>query len=172
MSNDGIIDELGTRITTTIITDELESLKDVFDESNEFTLTIDSIVNKLKSLEPVVTEDVSNALKEQMESVLKAKDFKNKTGKLADSIEVEQTGNTAEVGPTARSNLGFPYPMSIEFGRREVRPVNASVLRWIDNGMTVFSKYSRSVAPDPFVDESIARTLLDVEDRVKKVIMI
>lgn len=161
-----IIEELGTRITTNCNTDELEGYKGIFDSYDE---VVDRIVSKLKSDEVTITKEVAETLQNNQRIISQQRSFN--TGEMANSIMIEEQGNTAIVGTTARSSDGFPYPLSVEFGRKEVVPIRAKVLRWInEDGMTVFSKYSSAVAPRPFVEPSINETLNQVEDIVNKVI--
>lgn len=160
-----IIEELGTRITTNCNTDELEGYKGIFDSYDE---VIDRIVSKLKSDEVTITKEVAETLQNNQRIISQQRSFN--TGEMANSIMIEEQGNTAIVGATARGSNGFPYPLSIEFGRREVVPVRAKVLRWVTkDGMTVFSKYSSAVTPMPFVEPSINETLYQVENIVSKV---
>lgn len=161
-----IINELGVKVTTNIDTSDLEKIQGICDEYDEI---ITSIVNTLKSDEPRVTEAVSELLSNNMTIIIAQQSYL--TGRMAESTTVEQSGNTANVGVTALSDEGFPYPLCIEFGRREIYKSDG-VLHWISNGMSVFSHRSGAAAPRPFVDKSVMRTLDEVEPLVYKTLSV
>ena len=161
-----IIEELGVKVTTNIDTSELESLNGICPEYDEI---INSIINTLKSDEPRVTEAVAESLSNNMTIIIAQQSYL--TGRMAESTVVEQSGNTADVGVTALSDEGFPYPLVIEFGRAEIYKSDG-VLHWIQNGMSVFSHRSGAVAPRPFVEKSIMETLDNVEPLVCSVLSV
>ena len=161
-----IINELGVKVTTNIDTSDLEKIQGICDEYDEI---ITSIVNTLKSDEPRVTEAVAELLSNNMTIIIAQQSYL--TGRMAESVTVQQSGNTANVGVTALSNNGFPYPLAIEFGRSEIYKSDG-VLHWIQNGMSVFRHRSGAVAPRPFVEKSVMQTLDEVEPLVYKTLSV
>lgn len=177
----GFIPEITTRITAKVNAESIdEAISRI--ESDPYLSQCPSIVDKLTETKEKLTgleQPVANAVAERLQSnqeiILSTKHYI--TGKLANSVDISQDGNDYLVGNTAMSVDGFPYPLAIETGRREVYPIDAKVLRWFeggDYGKPVFSMHSRSVAADPFVKPSIDTTIMDIEeivsDELKKVI--
>lgn len=158
-----IHEELGTKIITNCDTTGLEQMKGFF---NDLDSRVDDIISAFKEKEEIITQEVALTLQSNEQQFIQARHFV--TGRMMNSVNIEQNGNTAIVGASAVSDEGFPYPLAIEFGRREVVPVNAKVLRWVQDGMTIFAKQSGAVAPDPFVDMSITQTLSQVENIVNQ----
>ena len=166
----GFIPEITTRVTVECDTSQLDGAISLM-QSDPILSELTSIVeeledkkNKIKSLEIPVADAVSQSLKSNQEMIISSKHYI--TGMMANSVDISQDGNTFLVGNTATSYDGFPYPLAIETGRREVFPIDAKVLRWFEGGVggtPVFAKHSSSVDPDPFVEPSIDDTMYDIE---------
>lgn len=101
------------------------------------------------------------------------------TGNLYDSIQAEynDTGDgifMAEVWPHEEyfTESGEYYAYEVEFGRREVRPVNKTVLHWVDpqTGMDVFAKKSKAAPPKPYMAPAVAQTAGDVISLVSPIL--
>lgn len=166
----GFIPEITTRITTKVRADSIDEAINKI-ESDLYLSQCPSIIetlqtkkNQLEGLEEPVSGAVAERLSSNQETIISTKHYI--TGMMANSVDISQDGNDYLVGNTATSIDGFPYPLAIKTGRREVFPVEKSVLRWFDGGTPVFSKHSGSVAPDPFVEPSINTTLMDIEEIV------
>lgn len=170
----GFIPEITTRVT---INTDFKS----FDKSLEliasdeilskcFTEAIEHLGEKRKELESqsdALAYRVSEYLSSFQSQIIAMK--KVDTGMAKNSVDImKESLSSYLVGNTATSVEGFPYPLAIEKGRKEVRPIDARALRWWDKdtGEIVFSKKSKAVAPYPFVDGSIRKTEGKVSEAV------
>ena len=171
----GFIPEITTRITVNINTDSLdEGINRI--ESDPFLSQCPSLIEKLQEkksqlegLQQPVAEAVAERLQSNQETIISTKHYI--TGMMANSVDISQDGRDYIVGNTAHSVDGFPYPLAIETGRREVFPIEKKVLRWFEGGVIggtpVFARHSGSVAADPFVEPSINTTIEDIEEIVR-----
>ena len=132
----GFIPDITTRVTVNVHSENIENAKARL-ESDPFLSQCSSIgewINEkeqqLKSLEQPVANAIGERLKSNQEMIIAAKHVN--TGMMAGSVEITQDGSDVLVGNTATSVDGFPYPLAIETGRREVYPVEKSVLRWFE----------------------------------------
>lgn len=166
----GFIPELITRISVNVHTDSVdEAINRV--ESDPYLSQCPSIIetlqekkNQLTSLEQPVAESVAERLRDNQEMIISSKHYI--TGMMANSVDISNDGRDYLVGNTAMSIDGFPYPLAIETGRREVYPVEKKVLRWFEGGIggtPIFSRYSKAVPADPFVKPSVDDTVDDIE---------
>lgn len=175
------IPEITTRITVNVNTDSVDEgisrieSDPILSQCSSLTETLQNVKNKLQGLEQPVAEAVAGRLQSNQEMIISSKHYI--TGMMANSVDISQDGNDYLVGNTAMSMDGFPYPLAIETGRREVYPIDAKVLRWFEGGIggtPVFSHYSSSVPADPFVQPSIDNTIADIQeivgDEIRKVI--
>ena len=167
----GFIPEITTRISTKVRTNAIDEAINRINE-DKFLSQCPGIVDKLQSTKEDLTsmeQPVSNAVAERLQSnqevIISTKHYI--TGMMANSVDISQDGNDYLVGNTATSIDGFPYPLAIETGRREVYPIEKKVLRWFNGGMPVFSKYSSAVPADPFVKPSIDTTIIDIQEIVE-----
>ena len=168
------IPEITTRVHVETDTSELDEALSIV-ESDPFLSQIPDITNllnekksKLTNLEEPVAHAVAEELQSNQEIIISTKHFI--TGNMVGSVSVSQDGRDYLVGNTATSADGFPYPLAIETGRREVYPIDAKVLRWFNGGTPVFSHYSSSVDADPFVQPSINDTIDEIERVVSDII--
>ena len=85
------------------------------------------------------------------------------TNRLLNSIDIEDESDTSYVIGT---NITEFYPLCVEKGRGEVRPIRAQYLHWFTlSGKEIFSKYSSPAKPRPFVKpafEETSRRALDI----------
>lgn len=172
----GFIPEITTRITVNVHSDSIDDAISRV-ESDPFLSQCPSIVerlnekkNQLEGLEQPVAEAVAERLQSNQEMIISSKH--HITGMMANSVDISQDGNDYLVGNTATSIDGFPYPLAIETGRREVFPIEKKMLRWFEGGIIggtpIFAKRSGSVDPDPFVEPSISDTVYDIEEIVRE----
>ena len=171
----GFIPDLTTRITVNVNSDSIDDAISRI-ESDKFlsqTSIADKLLekkNQLDNLEEPVAEAVAERLQSNQEMIISSKHYI--TGMMANSVDISQDGRDYLVGNTAHSIDGFPYPLAIETGRREVFPVEKKVLRWFEGGMIggtpIFARHSSSVAADPFVQPSIDDTIYDIEEIVRE----
>lgn len=169
------IPEITTRVSTKVNADGIDDIINKI-QSDPFLSQCPSIVESLQStkkqlvdIEQPVSYAVAERLQSNQEIIISTKHYI--TGMMANSVDISQDGNDYLVGNTAMSVDGFPYPLAIETGRREVFPVEKKVLRWFSGGSVVFSKHSSAVGPDPFVEPSINTTLTDIEEIVNNEVM-
>lgn len=152
------------------IIDGSEILSECFDEIREHLLDVRSELDEVKD---PTAEALAQLLSSTQGEIIGMKhDF---TGMMKNSVDVMKDGDGEYlVGNTATSVDGFPYPLAIETGRREVRPVEAKVLRWWTepnfSGDIVFAKRSGSVNADPYVDYSVELAMGFVEDTLDEYI--
>ena len=165
----GFIPDLTTRITVNV---HSESIDEAISRMSQFPSIVEALENKknqLDDLEQPVAEAVAEKLQSNQEMIISSKHYI--TGMMANSVDISQDGRDYLVGNTAHSVDGFPYPLAIETGRREVFPVEKKWLRWFEGGMIggtpIFAKHSSSVDPDPFVQPSIDDTIYDIEGIVR-----
>ena len=85
--------------------------------------------------------------------------------KLIHSIKVEKKTETNYLVGT---NIAHFYPLCVEYGRKEVRPILAKALRWeTPSGKIVFAKKSKASKPYPFVKPAFEQTSREVTDVIK-----
>lgn len=92
---------------------------------------------------------------------------KNPSGMLASSIQIiRDNPNAAIVG----TNINHIYPMSVEYGRKEVYPIRAKALAFYnEDGELIFTKKAGKAKARPFVapaykdTDKIAKTLVMLE---------
>lgn len=171
----GFIPDLTTRITVNVNSDSIDDAISRI-ESDKFlsqTSIADKLLekkNQLDGLEEPVAEAVAERLQSNQEMIISSKHYI--TGMMANSVDISQDGRDYLVGNTAHSIDGFPYPLAIETGRREVFPVEKKWLRWFEGGVIggtpIFAKRSGSVDADPFVQPSIDDTIYDIEEIVRE----
>lgn len=171
----GFIPDLTTRITVNVNSDSIDDAISRI-ESDKFlsqTSIADKLLekkNQLDGLEEPVAEAVAERLQSNQEMIISSKHYI--TGMMANSVDISQDGRDYLVGNTAHSIDGFPYPLAIETGRREVFPVEKKWLRWFEGGVIggtpIFAKSSGSVDADPFVQPSIDDTIYDIEEIVRE----
>jgi hypothetical protein len=171
----GFIPEITTRITVNVNADSMDDAISRI-ESDPYLSKCPSIVETLKDkksqlegMEQPVAAAVAERLQSNQETIISTKHYI--TGMMANSVDISQDGRDYLVGNTAHSIEGFPYPLAIETGRREVFPVEKKVLRWFEGGMIggtpIFARHSGSVTADPFVQPSIDTTIEDIEEIVR-----
>lgn len=86
--------------------------------------------------------------------------------KLIDSIKIEEQGkNHYLVGTT----IEHFYPLTIEKGRGEVRPINYQFLHYFTlSGKEIFSKYSRPTTPKPYVEPTFNEVVSRAESIMRR----
>ena len=169
----GRIPELETTIQVNIINaDRLNqsiNLAESIEGFNDLTNYLQELQGDLSKIRTQVAQMAGDKLIEAERNNIQ---HHYKTGKMSGSIDKFPNGEgSVIVGTTAHSETGFPYPLTIEFGRKEVRPVNRKFLHWIDSaGNDVFSKRSRAVKADPYVDKSIEQAWGPIESEIENML--
>lgn len=168
----GFIPEITTTVSVNIHHEDIDKSIDVL-QSNEISASVfDELISMLEerkealqNIQNPLAEAVAENLQSHQEQIISMKHYH--TGMMMNSVDISQDGDGVYlVGNTATSVDGFPYPLAIETGRREVYPINAKCLRWWDknSGEIVFAKRSSAVAPDPFVQYSVDMTEEAIEE--------
>ena len=172
------IPEITTTVKVNTSSTKLDAAIELLESDEVMSFCFTDVIDRLKNTQTVLdkTSDemafaVSESLQSHQEQIIS---MKHKfTGMMANSVDITKDGDAQYlVGNTAVSVEGFPYPLAIETGRREVYPVNAKMLRWWTgpyfSGEIVFAKKSAAVDADPFVQPSIDLTMGSVEDIVNE----
>ena len=171
----GFIPQITTRVTAEADTRELDKAIKLI-ESNSIASHLygdvrDYLLQTKKKADDGVdplASTLSKRLQDNQYHRIKA--YHRNTGMMANSVDItHETKGSYLVGNTAMSYDGFPYPLAIETGRREVRPLEEGKwLRWWNKqGEIVFAKKSKAVKGDPYVEDSIAMTDRQVDKVVE-----
>ena len=175
----GFIPEITTTISVESDTSALQESIELMNSSEILSECFTDIISYLeekkeeseKLIDPTA-EAVAQGLSAYQSAIIKTKHYM--TGMMANSVDVMKDGEGQYlVGNTATSVDGFPYPLAIETGRREVYPINVKWLRWFDEGdysKPIFAKKSRSVKADPYVDYSIQNLEEAIDEIVNPII--
>lgn len=174
----GFIPEITTTVKVEHNAADLDKAIEMLESDEIMSFCFSEVITKLQDtkgrLNPATDEmalAVSESLSSHQEEIISMKH--NFTGMMMSSVDITKDGNAQYlVGNTATSIDGFPYPLAIETGRREVYPVERKWLRWWTepyfSGDVVFAKRSSAVEPDPFVEPSINLTLSTLDDIVNE----
>lgn len=172
----GFIPEITTRVKVEIDLSGIDEALEVI-QSDEVLSDIPSLSEELEerksqlnSLQAPLGDAIAQGLKSNQEMIISSKH--HVSGMMANSVDISSDGEDYLVGNTAMSVDGFPYPLAIETGRREIFPVEKKWLRWFeggDFGKPVFAKHADSVDPDPFVQPSIDDTMYDIDEIIDSI---
>ncbi len=160
----GAWEQLDTRISIELELDELESAisscnGDYLDDVMEYLIEVKENIEK-GSQEAVHLLAVSNrSFQQQLLSDLSLHPYAS--GTLSSSIVEEQEDEYSWLIGTTITHF---YPLTVEFGRGEIRPVNAKALVFYSlSGELVFTKYVRPSEPKPFVAPAYENSLKEAE---------
>lgn len=164
------IPDLTTTWNVNIKSDDIDEAIETIQSSPILSVAGDDVLQRLtdakSELEGLATP-VAQALGETQKSYQEQFIQMNQsiqTGNMMESITLETEGEgVVHVGNTASSPEGFPYPLSVEYGRGPVYPINKKVLRWFEGGNPVFRKSAGPAKPRPFIEPSQSHTMSDVE---------
>ena len=162
--------ELDTEVNVNLNTDELDELIEVLGNGSIFQPAVEialryknGIIEGAKSGAKTIAQ-VDKSLQE-LAIATNAIMFSNK---LLNSIEITEESETNYLIGT---NITHFYPLCVEKGRREVRPIRAKYLHWFTlSGTEIFSKYSSPAPPRPFVKPAFEETNNRAVDIVKEAI--
>ena len=163
----GTWDELDTEVNVNLNTDELDELIEVLGDDPIFEPAVEIAKRYKKGIEDgaktgaKTIAQVDKSLQE-LAIATNATMFSNK---LLNSIEITEESETNYIIGT---NITHFYPLCVEKGRREVRPIRAKYLHWFTlSGNEIFSKYSSPAPPRPFVKPAFEETNNRAVDIVK-----
>lgn len=162
--------ELDTEVNVNLNTDELDELIEVLGNDPIFQPAVEiaqryknGIIEGAKTGAKTIAQ-VDKSLQE-LSIATNATMFSNK---LLNSIEITEESETNYIIGT---NITHFYPLCVEKGRREVRPIRAKFLHWFTlSGTEIFSKYSSPAPPRPFVKPAFEETSNRAVDIVKEAI--
>lgn len=169
----GSWNELDTKVNVKLDTIELDELIQVLDGDPIFKPAVEIAERYKKGLEEgskVGAKTIAETDKSLQELAIatNATFTTAENGGLLRSIEIEDESDTSYVIGT---NIAHFYPLCVEFGRSEVRPVRAKILHWFTlSGNEVFSMYSSPAPPRPFVKPAYEETTNRAVDIVKEAI--
>ena len=169
----GTWDELDTKVNVNLNTSELDELIQVLDGDSVFKPAVEIAQRYKKGIEEgskIGAKTIAETNKSLQELVIatNATFTTAENGGLLRSIEIEEESDTTFIIGT---NITHFYPLCVEKGRREVRPVYKKFLHWYTlSGDEVFSKYSSPAPPRPFVKPAYEQTNSRAVDIVKEAI--
>ena len=169
----GTWDELDTEVNVNLNTDELDELIDFLSGDEIFAPAVEmalryknGIVEGGKTGAKSIAE-VNKSLQE-LAIATNATFTTTENGGLLRSIEIEYKSDTNYIVGT---NITHFYPLCVEKGRREVRPIRAKFLHWFTlSGIEIFSKRSSPAPPRPFVKPAFEETTNRAKDIVSEAI--
>ena len=168
MNNMGAWDELDTEVDVDVDTSELDQLIDFFKEDPAFAPGVKIAEKFKKGIEKGSKKgayEVAEFNRSMQELAIAMHGNLGSPPKLINSIKVEKKNETSYLVGTTIAHF---YPLCVEYGRREVRPVKAKALRWeTPSGKIVFAKKSKASKPYPFVKPAFEQTSREVKDIIK-----
>ena len=158
--------ELDTEVNVNLNTDELDELIEVLGNGSIFQPAVEIALRyKNGIIEGAKTIAQVDKSLQELAIATNAIMFSNK---LLNSIEITEESETNYLIGT---NITHFYPLCVEKGRREVRPIRAKYLHWFTlSGTEIFSKYSSPAPPRPFVKPAFEETNNRAVDIVKEAI--
>ena len=155
----GAWDELDVEITVEVDTSDIDTALDLCDE-----YFLEDVVEQLQHIKKGVDEGskegvayiASKNRSYQEQEIVDLDKHPYASGMLGSSInDEEQDEYTYLVG----TRINHIYPMSVEYGRREVRPINAKCLFFYSlDGDPVWTMYSGAADPNPYVQPAFEKT--------------
>lgn len=169
----GAWDELDTKVNVSLDTSELDELIQLLNGDPIFQPAIEIAERYKKGIEEgskLGAKTIAETDKSLQELAIasNATFTTAENGGLLRSIEIEDESDISYVVGT---NITHFYPLCVEKGRGEVRPVYKKFLHWFTlSGVEVFSKYSSPAPPRPFVKPAFEETSQRAVDIVKEAI--
>lgn len=170
-----IIPETGTKITVNTDPTGLDTLIETIQNDNILSEVLQPAItqlekdkNTLKNSATNLANTVSERIKSYQEQFI-AMNQSIATGNMHDTIFAGNIGEgEAEVGATALSEEGFPYPVVVEKGSRP-HPIEGNPLlafNWPAKGvfMIVHSVQHPGTSPKPFVEPSLDYIRQDMDE--------
>lgn len=163
----GTWEELDTSVNVDVDTSELNDLIDLLGGDPVFKPAVEIAEMFKKGIE----EGSKNGASEIARTVKSLQELMIATnatifyGDLLNSIEIEEESETSYLIGTTIKHF---YPLCIENGRGEVRPIRAKALHWFTlSGIEIFSQYSSPAPPRPFVKPAFEQTQSRAIDIIK-----
>jgi hypothetical protein len=160
-----VIPETGTQVTVTADSQGFDDIINVIQGDNILSQVLSNAVDQLNKDKEALKEStttLANAVAERIKSYQEQFINMNQsivTGNMHDTIFVDPQGEgEAEVGATALSDRGFPYPIVIELGSDPHEIPNA-----FGRGFTVQHPGTK---PKPFVQPSLDYIKQDIDELI------
>ena len=169
----GTWDELDTKVNVNLNTNELDELIELLSGDPIFAPAVEIAQRYKKGIEEgskIGARKIAETDKSLQELAIATNATFTTTdnGGLLRSIEIEDESETSFIIGT---NITHFYPLCVEKGRTEVRPIKAKYLHWFTlSGDEIFSKYSSPAPPRPFVKPAFEQTESRAIDIVKEAI--
>lgn len=164
-----IIPETGTKISVKTDSSGLDALIDTIQGDDILSQVLSPAVEQLQKDKQALTDagnNLANATAERIKSYQEQFIGMNQsivTGTMQDTIFVDPQGDgETEVGATALSDKGFPYPIVIEKGSRS-HWIGSPVLM---SGGWRFIGQHPGTSPKPFVEPSLEYITRDLEEMI------
>ena len=150
--------ELDTEVNVNIDTSELDEFIEFLNGDEIFKPAVEMAENYKKGIvegSKAGASKIAKTVKSLQETAI-ATNATIFSGKLLNSIEIEDESETSYLIGT---NIEHFYPLCVEKGRGEVRPINAPFLQWQNlDGSWVRTFYSSPAPPRPFVKPAFEET--------------
>ena len=163
----GTWDELDTEVNINLNTSELDDLIDLLGDDEIFKPAVEIALRYKNGIEEgskIGARKIAEVDKSLQELAI-ATNATMFSDRLLNSIEIEQQSESNYIIGT---NITHFYPLCVEKGRREVKPIRAKYLHWFTlSGKEIFSKYSSPAPPRPFVKPAFEETSNRAMDIVK-----
>ena len=160
-------EELDTEVNVELDTTELDDLIDLLGDESVFKPAVEIAERYKKGLNEA-SKTSARTIAETNKSLQELAIATNSTMasmSLLNSIEITEESPTDIVIGT---NITHFYPLCVELGRGEVRPIRAKMLHWFTlSGNEIFSFYSSPAPPRPFVKPAFEETSRRAVDIVK-----
>lgn len=153
----GAWSELDTEISAEVDTTDLNGIINLDDPYGIFEDTKKGASELIKAIEDGTKrglEDIAVRNRSFQQQII-AQVCDNPSGMLASSIQEE---NEDEYKWIVGTILNHIYPMSVEYGRGPVYPINAKALAFYLDGVLVFRKSVGPAKPRPFVAPAYEKT--------------
>ena len=162
--------ELDTEVNVNVDTSELDELIEFLGDDPIFKPAVEIAEKYKKGIEEgakLGAKTIAEIDKSLQELAIGSNaTFTDASGGLLRSIEIEKESETTYIIGT---NITHFYPLCVEFGRGEVRPIRAKALHWFTlSGTEIFSQYSSPAPPRPFVKPAYEETSARAVDIVKE----
>jgi len=172
-----IIPETGTNVTVRTDSQGFDDLIEVIQSDEVLSQVLAPAIAQLEKDKQTLTDagnNLANVVGERIKSYQEQFIGMNQsvvTGNMRDSIFVEPQGDgEVEVGATATTDDGFPYPVVVEKGSRphkiEGNPLLA--FNWPSEGVFVITRSVQhpGTIPNPFVEPSLDYMDRDLEEMI------
>ena len=152
----GAWDELDTEISVNVDTSDLEGIlaldSEIFQPLHQ---TVEKLIKNIHDGSKEAVEDIARRDKSFQEQII-AETCENPSGMLQSSIHASKINDG--YGFIVGTVINHIYPMSLEYGRKEIYPIRAKALAFYYKGQLIFRKKAGRASPRPFVAPAYKKT--------------